>query len=77
MLHRYKKCSGITKISIAHELNRISGSGIGSSAGVPSYINKEADFPGKQELHRTDQGEKNRGKEFPSIVYCCSAGSPL
>lgn len=58
MLLRYKKYSGVTKLTIAHELNRISGTiEIGSSARVPLYINKEADFLGKQELYRTDQGK--------------------
>lgn len=61
MLHRYKKYSGITKVTIAHELNRISGmTEIRSSAGVPLYINKEADFRGKKQWYRTDQVKKKK-----------------
>lgn len=64
MLHRYKKYRTVTKATVAHELNRISGATeIGPSAGVPLYINNEADFPGKHELHRTDQGKKKPKKQ--------------
>lgn len=51
---------GITKITIAHEQNRISGTiEIRSSAGVPLYMNKEADFPGKKQWYKTEQIKKH------------------
>lgn len=66
MLPRYKKYSGITKITIGHELNRIPGmTEIRSSAGAPLYINKEGDFPGEKQWYRADQVKQTfPGKNF-------------